>query len=549
MAKLLLHAEKIRLDYALRTILDIDSIDIFDGDRIGLVGENGAGKSTLIGVLSGAITPDSGTVERYAPISVIAQMGDAEDAVDAAVKSEFNAQESREWLSGGEKTRRRIAGALSQRGHLLLADEPTTDLDRSGVIRLEKRLREYDGAIVLVSHDRALLNSICNRVLHLENGKITAYAGNYDAYREELTRRREFQQFRYDAYRAEEKRIKGMIQREYEHAQQKQHLPSRMGNSEARLHKREVTNVQKSIHKTRKTYETRLSQLEKVDRPDEDPAILMRLGAATPVISRVAVEIRSLNMRAGSKWLLQNASMRLPTGSRTALLGDNGCGKSTLISRIIAPNPSIRISPGVKIGLFDQDHEKTLDFEESALANAMRSSVLNQGDVRTIFARLNMRGDAVFKQVKVLSGGERAKTALCKLFASDINLLILDEPTNHIDVFTLEALQDVLKSYAGTLLVVSHDREFIDSVADRLVFFENGQLVSFEGGMSAYEAGRNRDRSGEELALEITRLQMRMAEVASRMSHPKKGDSPDRLNAEYAELMEKVNALKAQSER
>jgi macrolide transport system ATP-binding/permease protein len=545
MAKLLIEAHDVRKAYGLRTVLDIDSFELYDGERVGLVGENGAGKSTFVKILSGELAPDEGIVTRLAPISTIAQMGASVSGdIDPAMMSEFSVQDERPGLSGGEKTRRRIAGALSGRGHVLLADEPTTDLDSRGVQRLEKRLKEYDGAILLISHDRALLDSLCTRIIHLEAGHITSFPGNYSDYREELARRREFQQFKYDQYRAEQKRIMGMMQEKTEWAGQAK-LPSRMGNSEARLHKRVISAKQKGIAKVRKTYETRLEHLEAVERPRDDPNIAMRLGAATPVTSRTALEVRSIYVRAGSKSLLENASLRLPTGSRTALLGDNGCGKSTLISRITnaKANPAVRISPGVKIGWFDQEHEKTLDPGLTAVENVMTSSVFPESVVRTILARLNLRGDDVMKLLPVLSGGERAKVALAKLFASDINLLILDEPTNHLDVFTLEALQSVLEDYAGTILLVSHDRAFVRSIAQRLIFFENRNLTTFEGDMDSYERSLNRDRSGEELALEKTRIQMRMAVVAARMIAPKKGDSPEKLNAEYQELIRKLNSM------
>ena len=547
MARILLEARDIQKSYALRTVLDIKNFEVYDGERIGLVGENGAGKSTFIKILSGALEPDSGVIIRHAPVHVIAQQGDFdEDEFDPALRSEFAAQDSREGLSGGEKTRRRIAGALSGRGGILFADEPTTDLDAKGVERLERRLKEYDGALVLISHDRALLDSLCSRIVQLEDGHITSFPGNYTAYRAELENRREHQQFLYDKYRAEEKRIKGMIQHEYEHASQMGHLPKRMGNSEARLHKRETTVAQGKVHQSRKMFESRLAQLEKVDRPREDPNIAMKLGAATPVTSKTALEIRMLNMRAGSRALLENASMRLPVGTKTAIMGDNGCGKTTLLTRIARDkhNPAIRISPGVKIGWFDQDHRSTLNMGMSALENAMRESIFPESVVRTILARLNMRGEDVFKPLSVLSGGELAKVALAGLFAADINLLILDEPTNHLDVFTLEALQGVLKEYAGTLLAVSHDRRFVSDIADRLIFFENKKLVTFEGNMEAYAASQNADRARDDYQLEITRMQMRLAAIAARMSAPKKGDSPEKLNAEYEAALMELNELK-----
>ncbi len=546
MAKLLLEAVNIEKHYGLRTVLNVERFELFDGDRIGLVGENGAGKSTFLKILTGELEPDGGHVRRLAPISAIHQMGDAEGEIDdAQLISEFSAQPARAGLSGGEQTRRRIARALSTRGHILLADEPTTDLDAAGIARLERRLQEYDGAIVLISHDRVLLDSICTSIVQLQDGKMELFPGNYTAYRAELENRRAHQQFEYDQYRAEQARLRGAIQGKKEHAAQVMKLPSRMGNSEARLHKRSATEVEEKLHKTRKALQSRLDHLEEKERPREDPSIRMALGAFSPITAKVAVEVRGMTMRFGARTLLEDAGMKLPVGAKTALLGDNGCGKTTLLTRILSgKDPRVRVSPGVKLGWFDQAHERTLDMRKTALENAMSVSVYDQATARTVLARLNMRGEDVFKPTGVLSGGERAKVALARLFLADINVLALDEPTNHLDVFTLEALQSVLKDYAGTVLLVSHDRRFVRAVADRLVFFKDGKLSTFEGDMERYEASLNVDRTAEDLNLQITTLQMRMATLAARMSKPEKGDDPLKLNEDYLALAAQIRALK-----
>ena len=263
MAKLLLEARDVSKAYGLRPVLASLDFDLYDGERVGLVGENGAGKSTFLHILAGDLLPDDGLITRRAPVSLISQFGDAAEAsLDPALGSEFAAPPAREGLSGGEKTRRRIAGALSGKSQVLLADEPTTDLDAAGIQRLEKHLRAYPGALVLISHDRALLDGVCTRIVELEDGKLTSFPGNYSAYRQEKQRRRSFQQFKYEQYRAEEKRIRTMIQRETELASQKTGMPKRMGNSEARLHKREDTVVQGKIHQVRKMFESRLGRLE-----------------------------------------------------------------------------------------------------------------------------------------------------------------------------------------------------------------------------------------------------------------------------------------------
>lgn len=537
MGRTLLSAADIKVSFGLRKVLDIGHLEIRDGDRIGLVGENGAGKTTLINVLSGSRAPDEGQVKRLAQVSVIRQdRRDAPGEADLALKSRFRAPEAGENLSGGEETRRRIAAALSQRARVLLADEPTSDLDSEGVQLLTEALKKYDGALLLISHDRALLDDVVSCVWELADGAITAYPGNYSAYRRELLNRRAFERFEYEQYRSEQARLRQSAQRMAERASQVA-LPSRMGVSEARLHKRAVSASQSNHHQARKALETRLEKLPEKRRPREDPDVKMEINSSG-IVSRVAVEARNLTLTAGPKKLLSNADFRVPTYSRTALIGPNGCGKTTLIRAILA-GAGVTISPGVRIGALDQDM-KTLEDDESALENAMKRSVQPESAVRTMLARLGIRGDAALKPVGKMSGGERVKVQLTHLMASDVNLLILDEPTNHLDVFSLEALGEVLSGYGGTLLTVSHDRRFVEQVATRLIFFESGKLESFEGTMAEWRARKERVNAP---APERMILEMRMAELAARLSKPKKGDNPEDLNRQYLELAEQLRAL------
>ena len=560
MPKILLEAGSVELSFGPRTILEIKELKIYDGDRIGLIGENGAGKTTLLRVLSGERAPDAGTVRRFSEIAVIRQMGDADDESDARLRSEFDAQEQRDGLSGGEQTRRRIAAALSMRAHLLFADEPTTDLDAEGAAQLRRELAAYDGAMVLVSHDRSLLDALCTKIWHLEDGKINEFPGNYTDYRAELERRRAFQQFEYEQYRGEQARLRASIQGNRERAGQMKKAPTRMGNSEARLHKMETRQISEQLHKARRQLESRLSHMEVKERPREDAAVRMELGASRPVAAKAALEVRGLRLRAGEKSLLAGAALTLPTGTRTALVGPNGCGKTTLMRALAgraagdgrllvgeaegSSDRAIRFNPAVRVGWFDQSHQSTLDPGRSALENVMRQSAHAESDVRTVLARLNLRGDDVFKPVGVLSGGERGRVALAKLLLSEANLLLLDEPTNHLDVFALEALQEMLSGYRGTLLFVSHDAAFSEAVATRFARFEGEKLVSFEETQARQAEREQRDRAAEQARLEISVLQMRMADLAARMSAPRRGDSPERLNAEYQALAERVRALK-----
>ena len=551
MSKLLIEANNIKKVFGDRMVLEIEGLRIYDGERVALVGENGAGKSTLLAILAGELEPDSGSVRRWGPVSLIRQSGQTRRESAGRLASEFRVQRAREGLSGGEQTRRRIAGALSEGAPLLLADEPTTDLDANGIERLRRRLASHEGALVLVSHDRALLEALCDRVLRLEDGRLTDFPGGYAEYRAEMARQRERQQFEYDQYRAEQSRLKAAMQQKAEWAASVQKAPKRMGNSEARLHTREYTNAVLRQSHAKKTLEGRLSRLERVERPRDLPDIRMALGVAHPIAAKTALAVDCRSLAAGGRTLLADSHLLLPTGSSTALMGENGSGKTTLLRVLrgeLSPctvfEGSVRPNPGARLAWFDQDHARTLDLEATALQNCMRDSSLPESMARTVLARLNLRGDDVFKPVRVLSGGERAKVALAGLMLSDANVLLLDEPTNHLDLFTLEALEGLLSGYGGTLLFVSHDKAFVSAVATRIATLEKGKLATFEGTLAAMEAEKKRDRNAEALDLEVSALEMRMAALAARISAPKKGDHPDQLSAEYDALAERLREIR-----
>lgn len=552
--ELILEAVGIRKNLGQRLLLDLDRICVCQGERIGLIGENGAGKSTLLRILAGEEKADAGQIRIFGSYAMIRQMGGTDGPISDRLRSEFRTEEDASFLSGGEQTRRRIASAFSEEASILFADEPTTDLDAAGIELLKKYLQARKGALILVSHDRALLDLLCTRIWQLEDGKITDFPGNYSAWRNEQECRRNFMQDEYDKYRQEKARIQASIQKMAEKSQQIKKAPSRMGNSEARLHTREATNAVFRISRAKGTLQTRLDKLEKKERPRDLPDISMNFGTVTPIGARNALSCDGIRLRAGGRTLIDGGSLCVPTGGRTALLGENGCGKSTLLRLLrdekacaegISFTGRIRRNPAARIGLFDQDHTLALDLSKSALENAIRDAVTDESTVRTTFARLNLRGEDVFKPVGVLSGGERAKTALVKLLVSDLNVLLLDEPTNHLDVFTMEALEKLLQEYAGTILFVSHDRTFVSNVATRIVRLENAGLESFDGTLCQLEEREKADREAEQVKIEISTLQMRMAALASRMSQPKKGDDPLRLNAEYEEMALKLREIKS----
>ena len=542
---LLLKAEKIIKDFGERRILDVDRIEIFDGERLGLVGENGAGKSTLLKILSGEIEPDSGRVERLGSRCMAAQFGTgAVDGARGSASWKLGIQELRDGLSGGERTRRRVAQAIDAHTQLLILDEPTVDMDAQGVRELTEQLTAYRGALLIVSHDKAFLDALCSEILELEDGHITRYSGNYSEYEAQKARRRAHQQFEYEQYRREKARLSAAVSAR-ETSARSVSLPKRMGNSEARLHRREATEVEEKLHQAAKAMKSRLAQLEEKARPRDIPMIRMKLGNAEGIVSKRAVEGRHVTLKVPGKELLRNAAFILPTGSRTALMGANGCGKTTLLRAVVEGTGGIRVSPGVKIGYFSQEHEQTLDMEKTVLENAMSISVHDQSIVRTVLANLNLKADDVSKPIRVLSGGERVKTSIARLLVSDANCLILDEPTNHLDLISMQALQNTLSMYAGTLLLVSHDRETVLQVAQRILSIENGRLTTFEGTLLQKEAASDApQRQAADRHLEMEKLRLRMAQVDARLLDKKLTDAEKAtLESEYFSAARELREL------
>ena len=552
MAELILEAENLSKYFGTRRVISLDRLAVYDRERIGLIGENGAGKTTLLRILAGETDPDEGFVRRPGTAAFIRQQGDADGGTDDQMRALFRTKEQRDGLSGGEMTRNRIAAALSARPQLLLADEPTTDLDEEGLALLRKQLQSFAGAIILISHDRSLLRLLCGRIWYLEDGRITDFPGGYDAFMEERIRQRERQQFEYDQYKTEQKRLRESIQRMAEKASSVRKAPTRMGNSEARLHTREWTDSVLQLSHAKRTLQNRMERLDVKEKPRSLPDIRMKLGASSPVEARNVLHFRCGRLAAARTVLLEQTEMILPAGSRTALMGRNGCGKTTLLRTLagraedpVAFDGKITFNPAARTGWFDQHHEKTLKPEKTVLENVMEVSVHPESLARTVLIRLNFKREEVFKPVSVLSGGERAKTALARLLLMDCNLLVLDEPTNHLDLFTLEELERLLSEYGGTVLFVSHDEEFVRKTATRIVSFDQRKLVTFEGTLDEMRAARRKkNTSDENRRLAVATLEMRLAALSARMAAPKKGDRPEQLQAEYLEIARELRELR-----
>lgn len=538
---LLLEAGSLKKYYSDRLLIELDEFKIYTGDRIGIVGLNGSGKTTLLDILSGQLEPDDGFVKRYCEIGYIRQFGEEEgNDPDRKLLKEFELDQKlqREGLSGGERTRLKIAEAFSKENVLLFADEPTSNLDYKGIELLKKKLERLE-SFILISHDRNLLDSLCNRILEVREGKIRFFNGNFTFYKKQCEMEWSRANLEYGKYIEERKSLEEAITNRKNRAGKVKKAPSRMGNSEARLHKRAANEKQEKIHNAANNIITRLDKLEVKEKPREQLGIKLDFTLTNPPENKYIITVENLSFSYGDVTVFKDAAFRIGNGFKTALWGENGTGKTTLLNLISENNnKSISIVPKAKLAYFHQSFENLFP-GESVLWNVMRDSIQKETVARTILARLLLQGSEVHKKVDVLSGGEKIKLAFAKLFVSNANVLLLDEPTNYLDMQSLEALESVIKEYEGTIIFVSHDRAFVKSVADKLLVLESLSVKSFDGGLEEYEAQNNRlnnPTKGISNEMERTLLQMRLTEIIAKLPSAK-GDK-QAIEEEYNRLVE-----------
>lgn len=505
----------------------------------------------MLNLLSQKLAPDEGWVQVYGQASTISQLEPPEhDLISQEMASKFNIPTNySESMSGGEKTRFKLAACLSQNSAMIFADEPTSNMDLEGIELIERYFAKYSGGLFLISHDRTFLDSLCTKILELEDGRLKIYPGNYSSYSEQKARERERAQFEYEQYVSEKKRLERVVIETSEKSKSVRKTPRRMGNSEARLHKMGNQKAKANLDRAKKSVETRIEQLEVKEKPKQTAKIKLDIADAQKLHSKVIIEGKGLNKAFAGKVIFENAEFCIENEAKVALVGPNGCGKSTLLKMIINREDSIRVAPSARIGYFSQDL-KILEEEASILTNVMEESIYEESLVRQLLARLLFKGDAVYKKVNVLSGGERVKASFAKILCQDFNLLILDEPTNYLDINSLEVIEDALQNYERSLLFVSHDRRFISSVANQIMTIENHRIKMFKGGYEDYWAQQNKEggKAKEEIEKEIFILQNRLSEVIGRISMPAKKDNVEELDKEYYAILTEVKRLKGMLE-
>ncbi len=524
----------VKREYSGHWVLDGVSFEINTGQKLGLIGANGSGKTTILKILNGlektteghlSFGPDTRvgyvpqhvefekdeTIEDYllkehrAKTQKLRQMeSEMADASDDSMqkilkdyqtlRDDYDQHDGDHFeqraismiealgltgkqhqlisqLSGGEKNVLAMTHALLMEPNLLVLDEPGNHLDYKGLAWLEDFLNQFRGALLVVSHNRYLLDQVVDGILELEDGKVETYPGNYTAYTQLKEEKRKAQQAQFDAYQQRLEHIENLVQKFADIAQ---------GHA--------------SDQSWGKRLKARRSQLERVrsEAVDQPKALPKKISAhfqAEETKADIALQIKGYEKAFDSKVLFENLDWLMTGGQRWALVGANGCGKTSLLRDIIKhgswQHPVIRIGPSLSVGYCAQEQEtltgdNTVYDELLSLPDAKHETVLG------ILARFLFTDQEVHKKIDHLSGGERNRLQLAKLMMTKPNFLILDEPTNHLDIQTCEAVEAALKDFKGTILVVSHDRYFLDKVTDHVAEVKNKALNFFEGNFTQY---------------------------------------------------------------
>ncbi|ADK14964.1 MULTISPECIES: ribosomal protection-like ABC-F family protein [Clostridium] len=538
---LILEAVNLKKYYGDRLIISTNDLKIRRGDKIGIVGENGAGKTTLLNILSGETDADTGVIRRYCSTAYIKQFSDENVNTQGKLFKEFGVNDKIDCqkASGGERAKLSIAAELSKNSSLLLADEPTSNLDYKSIKVLKEKFSKVE-TIVLISHDRDFMDTLCNKIIEIRNGKLFFYEGNYSFYKKQKDLKIKKQKMEYEEYIEEKVRLEKTTRDVQSKSKSMKKTPKRMGNSEARLHKRAVNERKKKLDSAVKGIKSRIEKLQVKEKPDKILKVKIDFSLTNPPQNKIIMVSSNFCFKYNKNEIFRNAKFKVYNGMKTAVVGDNGSGKTTLLNLINMQDEQIYTVPKAVIGYFHQNFED-LDFDKTVLQNVMVSSIQSESCVRTILARLLIFGDAVSKKVGVLSGGEKIKVSFAKLFASKANVLLLDEPTNYLDMQSIVALEDFLKVYEGTVLFVSHDRAFINSVADRLFILENEKITEFEGNLEQFEKSKNVPKNQENIYIEKSILQMKLTEIVSRMSL--KDCDKEALDKEYQCIAKQLNKM------
>lgn len=482
---LTLKLDKVQKSFYERKILSINNLSAYMNDRIGIVGKNGEGKSTLLRLISGELETDSGVIHREEKFNYFAQIAEVDeiyraDQLDSELLGRLGVPPNEvDSLSGGELTKYRLAQVLSQYLPGLLLDEPTTHLDRKSIQFLVDELEYYYGTLIIVSHDRYFLDKVVDKIWEIDNGRVKEYQGNYSAYKEQKEQELKEQQNAYEKFQKEQNRLERAIETKKKQAQKASKTSTKQKNKNIKPDRlagtKQKDSVQKSLDKSVKAMETRLEQMDEVQLNHSTREIHFSRTKALDLHNSFPIMGEKLSVTRGDKVLLDKVNFQFELGETIAITGDNGAGKSSLLQTILNDEKGVTLSPKIIIATYKQlDYQYGED--TSLLSYLMRQTEYEESFVRAILNQLGFEQRQINTSLNQLSGGEATKIALANVFIKPSNTLILDEPTNFIDIRTIEALETFIKAYPGTVLFTSHDQYFIKNIATRVYKIEDQKL-------------------------------------------------------------------------
>jgi ATPase subunit of ABC transporter with duplicated ATPase domains len=578
--------------YGVNHVLKGLSFEIFDGEKVGLLGKNGAGKSTLFKILAGMESFESGSLsipegvkvgvldqipiypDHYTVIDVLMtafdkqqmlkqQMNQLEHemtinydekimkrygelqtrfeamggyTIDSEISKVCNGlqidgdMQQREFrlLSGGEKTKINLGRILLQNTNVLLLDEPTNHLDIASSEWIEAFLKNYKGTVIVISHDRYFLDNVVTRIVEIVDGKAELYQGNYS----------------YFAVEKEERYIQQLNQ-----YQQEQRKIQQLEEAAKRMHEWAKNADSAAMHRRAFSIEKRIERMDNTEKPLKEKNITATFNQESFSGKEIAV-FKDISKTYNENKVLENINMTLYRGDRIALLGRNGCGKTTLLRIVTGEEQpdtgTAKLGESIKYALLQQNI--VFESPERTVLDTIRYDLeLSDSAARNMLAAYKFRGNDVFKKVESLSGGERTRLRLCLLMQKDVNMLILDEPTNHLDIASREWIEECVESFEGTILFVSHDRYFISRFAEKIWELENGRISVFNGSYEEYRACKERSLKQiieKPIIKEKPKAQIKQPIISEQQNEKKKL----KLESEIEELEEDLKTIAAEIE-
>ncbi|WIV12335.1 ribosomal protection-like ABC-F family protein [Proteiniborus sp. MB09-C3] len=536
-----------------KEILKDISFKLYKKDKVGIVGRNGIGKTTLLKVITSELEADSGTVNFYGKYGYLPQnlfvendlyvyelmeetkkYGEFLELLNRFGLISIEGQKIRT-LSGGEKTKLYLIRLLLQNPDILILDEPTNHLDYETIEWLKSFINSFNGSVLMVTHDRYFLDKTVSKIFELEDKTIKEYSGGYTFYANQKKAELDRARLEYRIYMKQKKQLEEAARKHMERANRY----NDMSQSDFQRHKAA------KIAKRAKAIISRLENMDKKEKPIVSKNISIKLEESSEKTGDILIRAEQVS-KTYDKILFNNISFNVYRNTRIGLVGKNGAGKSTLIKGLIGKiqlEGKVSISPSAKIGYFSQELEElSLD---STILQELKEITNDEGYVRTLLGCMLFRRDDVYKRIENLSYGERVRVAFLKLILEENNLLILDEPTNFLDIPTREIIEEALLDYEGSILFVSHDRYFVEKMAEEIWELSNSSLTQYIGGYSYYLDKKKQSFSKHSIDIreEILKLEMQLSHISFKLMGCKDEEKAD-LEKEYFEVTQKLRVLK-----